>query len=81
VFGKHAGGHVFPMLLTVQSMPDADCFIGIMQELKTSDEFVWFMSESKTVVEATKGSFGMLQVLDIQSYSFLLPFTAMFVAR
>jgi hypothetical protein len=62
VFGKHASGHVFPMLLNVQSMPDSDCFIGILQELKTSDEFILFMSLSKTVTEATKGSFGLLQV-------------------
>jgi hypothetical protein len=62
VFGKHASGHVFPMLINVQSMPDADCFIGIMQELKSPDEFVLFMSVSKTVVEATKGSLGLLQV-------------------
>ena len=60
VFGKHADGHIFPMLLNVKSMDNS--FAGVLQELHTDDHFVLFLTRSLVIKEATLESLRLLNV-------------------
>ncbi len=59
-FGKHIQGYIFPLLLNVKAMESS--FAGIMQELKTNDNFILFTSKSLRITEATQDSMKLLGV-------------------
>ena len=59
-FGKHSQGYIFPLLLNVKAMESS--FAGILQELKTTDNFILFTSKSFTITEATQESMKFLGV-------------------
>jgi hypothetical protein len=61
-FGKHIQGYIFPLLLNVKAMESS--FAGIIQELKTSDNFILFTSKSLRITEATQESMKLLGVSD-----------------
>lgn len=58
--GKHKRGHIFPILLNVRATENS--FAGILQQLRTTDEFIIFLSRSLRVVEATQDSLRLMGV-------------------
>ena len=58
VFGKHRAGYVFPMLLYVKALPSG--FMGMIQQLQTTDEFLLFTSKSKRIVGGTQDTLRLL---------------------
>jgi hypothetical protein len=52
MFGKHKQGYLFPLL--INSISGENGFVGMMQRLHTSDEFIWFYSKSLVIAGATQ---------------------------
>ena len=60
VFGRHRDGYIFPMQLSVKSMPNA--FAGIIQPVQTPDQFILFSSHTKRILSATQDTMRIMGV-------------------
>ena len=60
MFAKHKQGYIFPVLQNSSTLER--CFIGFVQKLITTEEFIWFYSKSYIIPEATRDSLLLLGV-------------------
>lgn len=60
MFGKHKQGHIFPLLMNSNSTEQ--CFVGVMQRLSNTDEFIWFYSKSHIIAGASQDTIAMFGV-------------------
>lgn len=60
VFGNHAAGYIFPMLLCVKPLEDSFAFM--MQKLASTDNFILLSSSTLTVCAGSQESLAMMGV-------------------
>jgi hypothetical protein len=58
LFGRHQSGYIFPMLLSVKTLPNS--FAGALQRLRTPDSFILFSTVSGRVFGACADSLLMM---------------------
>lgn len=70
MFLKHRQGHLLPVIMNANVVDSS--FVAVMQQVQTSDEYIWFYSNSHTICGASQGSLSllgvrscMLRVLDV----------------
>ena len=62
MFAKHKNGHIFPIRLYIDALDTH--FMAIIEEYKSTDEFVWFYEHSHEIVAASKKSMQLFAVRD-----------------
>lgn len=60
LFVKHRHGYIFPVYSNTNVVDG--CFFAAMQKVETTDEYIWFYSDSFTVAAASRGALNLLGV-------------------